>query len=344
MSTLQGLSTIAGADGSDMSPGDLADLIGVFNEVTAKLERTHEQLRDEVARLSAELQDANEALQRSRRLAALGEMAAGISHEIRNPLGSIKLHTGMLLDDLEGMHDQCETVRKIDAAVRGLDRIVGDVLAFSREITVRAADHGARELLNDALDACAADTKGIETRVAIGDGAGSVVCDAHLTRQALVNLIRNAAQAIRDAGGTSIELHAARSRDHEGAKDGVELRVIDDGPGLGDDVIERMFNPFFTTRAAGTGLGLAIVHRIAEAHGGCVRVRNNADETDETTGASGACVAVWVPMTPAGAQPAPIVVRAGAMPAPRAETDTHAAATSAAADTRAGAPDNEVER
>jgi len=327
MSALRGLNTVAHPDADGMSAGDLADLIGVFNEVTAKLERTHEQLRDEVSRLNAELQDANEELQRSKRLAALGEMAAGISHEIRNPLGSIKLHTRMLLEDLEGMPGACETVRKIDAAVRGLDRIVGDVLAFSREIRVRACEHDTAGVLAEALDACAAETRGLRTTTRVARDASSIVCDAHLVRQALVNLIRNAAQACRDAGGSSITLAAERSPDTEGVKGGVEVRIIDDGPGLDPGVIERIFNPFFTTRAAGTGLGLAIVHRIAEAHGGCVRVRNNADEADESDeagGACGACVSVLIPDDQAQTQRAPIVVRAGAMPEPGPGTTEHA--------------------
>ena len=317
MNAMDGLSTIAQRAGESLSPGDLAELIGVFNEVTGKLERTHEQLRDEVSRLNTELQQANEALQRSKRLAALGEMAAGISHEIRNPLGSIKLQTRMLLEDLEEMPAQHDAVRKIDDAVRGLDRIVGDVLAFSREIRVNAEAYGADELLRSALDACAAETGGLETRIDPG-GTDRVVCDAGLVRQALVNLIRNAAQALADSEGSSLTLAArAASVDEEGARPGVELRVIDDGPGLDPSVIERMFNPFFTTRAAGTGLGLAIVHRIADAHGGCVRVLNNADETP---GARGACVSICIPDEPARAGPAPIVVRAGAMPAPSRET------------------------
>ena len=107
--------------GGSLSAGDLAELMSSFNEVTAKLESTHTQLRDEVVRLSTELTQANEALQRSKRLAALGEMAAGISHEIRNPLGSIRLYTRMLQDDLSEMPEQCTIADKIGRAVTGLD-------------------------------------------------------------------------------------------------------------------------------------------------------------------------------------------------------------------------------
>lgn len=299
---------------SKVSPGDLAELMGVFNEVTSKLERTHEQLRGEVSRLNEELEHANEALQRSKRLSALGEMAAGISHEIRNPLGSIKLHTRMLLEDLEGMDEQREIVRKIDSAVRGLDQIVGDVLSFSREIRVRASEHETHALLEGVGDLCAADLRGVEVDISIAPGAGSVLVDAGLTHQALVNLVRNAAQACKGCDERRVTLGArpAVEEDALGARGGTVLSVSDTGPGIAPDVLERMFNPFFTTRAAGTGLGLAIVHRIVDAHGGCVGVMNNEDRDP---GARGATVSLCFPGVAAAQHEAPVVVRAGAMPA-----------------------------
>src|SRR5438874_11415481 len=107
-----------------------------FNEVTSKLERTHESLRLEVARLQDELRQANEQLERSRRLAALGQMAAGIAHEVRNPLGSIRLYASLLEQDLGDRPAEKEIAGKIAAAVQGLDGVVGDVLNFSRELKV----------------------------------------------------------------------------------------------------------------------------------------------------------------------------------------------------------------
>lgn len=294
----------------DVSPTDLAELMGVFNDVTTKLERTHEQLRSEVSRLNAELAYANEALQRSKRLAALGEMAAGISHEIRNPLGSIKLYTRMLIEDLADQPDHVDTLGKIDRAIRGLDLIVGDVLAFSRELRLRPAHWETRELLEGSLESCAAEIGGIETSIVIEEGAGELEIDRALGVQALVNLLRNAAQATRESGGRTLKLGARRTHDDDG-DDCVELYVQDSGAGIDPEVIERMFNPFFTTRAAGTGLGLAIVHRIMDAHGGSVRVVNNEDR--------GATVSLLVPTELSLAHAPDVVVRAGGMPTPMKE-------------------------
>src|SRR5262245_49927759 len=113
-----------------LSPGDLAELLGAFNDVTTRLQSTHDTLRAQVARLEGELRQANEQIERSRRLAALGEMAAGIAHEVRNPLGSIRLHARMLEHDLTERPEQRGLAEKIISEVRGLDAVVGDVLSF----------------------------------------------------------------------------------------------------------------------------------------------------------------------------------------------------------------------
>lgn len=270
-----------------MTPKDLGELVSAFSEVTSRLEGTHAQLRGEVARLTGELREANEQLQRSRRLAALGEMAAGISHEIRNPLASIRLYARMLEEDLPDRPEQQDNAQKISSAVTRLDAIVGDVLSFAREIRVRPEPTSAGDLFDEALAMCDTGGARIERE---GDGLG-LNADTTLTLQALVNLIRNAT----DAGGDVLKISARTEHELDDAgapRAWSVLCVIDNGPGIEPDVIERMFNPFFTTRATGTGLGLAIVHRILDAHAGRVVVRNNADQTPAQPGAS---VELWLP-------------------------------------------------
>ncbi|MBC7773198.1 MAG: hypothetical protein H7210_11925 [Pyrinomonadaceae bacterium] len=292
-----------------LTPADLAEMLSVFNLATTKLQATHECLQSEVARLQGELKTVNEELQRSKRLAALGEMAAGISHEVRNPLGSIRLHARMLEQDLADMPEQRTLVEKILTAVRGLDGVVGDVLAFSKEMRVVRESNAADELLERAVTECVA-SAGVEfggssymsatelppleivvEPAPYTDGAPlRIECDAGLVHRALTNVIRNAIQAMTpEVTGGKRKLCAvparralmvsASSRRVVGSDGGgrtmVVLSVRDTGPGLGEEVIQRMFNPFFTTRATGTGLGLAIVHRIVDAHGGSVKVRNH---------------------------------------------------------------------
>lgn len=266
-----------------LSERDLAELLTSFNEVTAKLQATHETLRAEVSRLQRELHDANEALRRSERLAALGEMAAGIAHEIRNPLAGIGLYARMLVTDLADRPQCRDVAEKIARGVRGLDAIVGDVLTFARKIEPRAEPCDADDLLARAAELCAPQIAAAGAEVERRDGGPlTFVADGSLLQQALVNVVRNAAEALgemppeRRPARPCIALDAQRVkvRERGGARAMVCLTVEDNGPGIPDDVRARMFNPFFTTRHTGTGLGLAIVHRIVDAHGGRVRVKD----------------------------------------------------------------------
>lgn len=262
---------------------DLAGLMESFNAVTAKLEATHDSLRNEVARLTRELGEANAALERSRRLAALGEMAAGIAHEVRNPLGGIQLYARILQQDLEAMPPQKQVAEKIAAAARALDGIVGDVLTFSREFRVRREPVLVSELVERAVEACRHDGvpgwAQVPLRVDVSDGL-QVRVDAGLVVQALTNLVRNAYESMAQVSGRehAMEIRArAGSGTRELGERCVLISLRDSGTGVSDDVMKRMFNPFFTTRAAGTGLGLSIVHRIVEAHAGRVMLRNRED-------------------------------------------------------------------
>jgi signal transduction histidine kinase len=251
----------------DQRLDDLAEIIRAYNQVTADLQRSHETLHAEVTRLQQELASSNAALQRSKRLAALGEMAAGIAHEIRNPLAAIHLYARMLVEDLPAGSETGQTAGKIADAVRGLNAIVCDVLAFARELRPRPMRLRVMDVFHRTVDAHrpALDAAKVSVRYAMEPEDLLITADNDLMHQAMLNLLRNAV----DAGATAIALSAH-------VEDGmVVLGVRDNGPGIPDESIDRIFNPFFTTRDTGTGLGLAIVHRIIDAHGGAIRVSNS---------------------------------------------------------------------
>ena len=267
---------------------DLAQIISAYNQVTEKLQHSHEDLCAEVVRLQDELASTDAQLQRTKRLAGLGEMAAGIAHEIRNPLAAIQLYANVLVDTIKTLpsssglisngtnasmdHDVAKNVigsaEKIASAVRGLNAVVSDVLSFARELTPKrqrvSADslfHRAIDVQRPALEASQVDVVTPSKQLDL-----FVHVDPNLIHQALVNLIRNAIEAM-GKGGT-LEFGARL----EGSQ--AFLTVRDSGPGIGQHDIDRIFNPFFTTRNSGTGLGLAIVHRIMDAHGGAIAVTN----------------------------------------------------------------------
>ncbi len=281
---------------------DLRQLMRTVTETTQRLEHTHAALQQEVARLKAELADANAQLRRSRALAALGEMAAGIAHEVRNPLASIGLYAQMLAEDLaepaaSDAAGPAELCHKITGAVDRIDAIVRDVLRFAADTTPQTSTITVQELVDRALEDCrsALDRAQIAlTGPGPQAGALSVEVDSGLMVQALGNVIRNGVEALADPRETRRELRLeAAHREMRIPDGGCEHRVViavhDTGPGISPEVLTRMFNPFFTTRPTGTGLGLAIVHRIVEAHGGHVAVTNR--------GASGTTVSLCLPPT-----------------------------------------------
>ncbi|MCP4834721.1 MAG: hypothetical protein GY895_08125 [Phycisphaera sp.] len=271
-----------GAGGIDAA--EFAELVKAFNEVTARLESTHGSLRREVASLKDELAEAQSRLRRSRQLAALGEMAAGIAHEIRNPLGAIGLTLEALTEDLADRPEQLELCGRVTRAVTRLDSIVGDVLAFARDTRVRPA---ASMVAAPVLAALAAtedliDRHRIDVDLDLDESLVAEV-DAALLEQALLNVMRNACEAMASDGGSRrlvVRLAGQDLRDPDAGVVGhAVVEIEDSGPGIPEDVRRRMFNPFFTTRAEGTGLGLAIVHRIVDAHGGRVDVETTGDGT-----------------------------------------------------------------
>lgn len=262
-----------------MSAAELGELFGAFNEVTNRLQETHERLTGEVVRLKGELRRANDELDRSRRLAALGEMAAGIAHEVRNPLGSIGLYAEMLIADLADESAEQQIAEKIKRAVTGLDAVVGDVLTFSKTMQIRTCSVGVHDAVERAKASCCDVLDGCACTQETNEPEAEVDADHSLLQQALVNIVRNAAEAAKSNSDSRkpelvIGWETVSFEQDDEAVEGCCLRIQDSGSGLTDDVKERMFNPFFTTRNIGTGLGLAIVHRIVDAHGGQIRVRN----------------------------------------------------------------------
>lgn len=254
---------------------DLAQIVEAYSAVTERLQTSHERLQSEVVRLRRELNSANAQVQRSRRLSALGEMAAGIAHEIRNPLAAIQLYAGMAADDLQddvtmSREAALDNVRKIASAVRGMSAIVNDVLSFSRGTDPHRSMIDASQVLDRVIAANAPGIDQAQVNVVRKDLANpplDVFADPGLLQQALLNLVRNAVDAMAQQ-----EMPRVLTLDVKRDEIGIVLSVSDTGPGVDDDCLDRIFNPFFTTRSTGTGLGLAIVHRIADAHGGSIAV------------------------------------------------------------------------
>lgn len=220
----------------------------------------------------SDLRRLEERVQRRDRLAAMGEMVGRIAHEIRNPLGSVELFASMLRKDLANDPAKRQYAEHISVAVQAMDRLLANLLTYTKPDCSRADHHALGPLLQEVLMLTAHETskRQIETTLDVASTAQSVWCDASQLKQALLNVCVNAAQAMT-TGGT-LGISAVRESDLTEDSATLRISVSDTGPGIDPSYLSRVFDPFFTTRDEGTGLGLAIVHAIVEAHHGRVEI------------------------------------------------------------------------
>ncbi|GMU36558.1 MAG: HAMP domain-containing histidine kinase [Phycisphaerae bacterium] len=253
---------------------ELAEMLHSFNAVTERLKQSHETLGREVRRLREQLEEKDRELERGRRLSALGEMAAGVAHEIRNPLGGIGLYASMLAEDLKSEGKHGDVAQRILAGVKHLDALLTDILMFAGHVEPRKGAVLLGDVVQEVVELTAPQARLRDIRVdvdaaVLGERAEG---DARQLSRAVLNLLLNALDAARPGG--RVRIGAASDVASPGC---VGIVVEDDGEGIAEGVLDRMFDPFFTTKETGTGLGLAIVHRIAEAHGGRISAFNRPE-------------------------------------------------------------------
>ena len=228
--------------------------------------------RDLIAPLRTKLVRSEELLVRQEKLATLGTLAAGIAHEIRNPLTSIKARLYTLGKHIQGNEAGATDAAIIANEITRLERIVQAVLQFARPSEPQLKAVHAHELLREVqtLMATLLEKEGVQLTVESGPEL-QVMMDAALIKQVLINLVRNAAEAIDGAG--TVTLRARRDQVVLlGQQRAVAiLEVADTGRGIPPEVEKRLFDPFFTTKEAGTGLGLSIAARIVEKHEGALQ-------------------------------------------------------------------------
>ena len=260
---------------------ELGQIILAYSEVTEKLQQSHDQLKQQVEILRRELGEKNRLLERRNRLAALGEMAAGMAHEIRNPLGGIQLYASLLARDVSERPEAYQLVQKISGGVKRLESLVSQVLQFTREIRANVAPCDLCEIIEQAAELSQQrHVTDVEIHLT-GPRPFEATIDPILIGQAVLNLLLNGIEAMNGTG--TIRLTWSRPAPGSDARQ-LHLSVRDSGPGIPAGIIDRIFNPFFTTKETGTGLGLAIVHRIIEAHEGTITATNCTDGSDGGAG------------------------------------------------------------
>ena len=249
--------------------GEIARMLETFDRATDRLDASYRRIED----LQVELAEKDRQLARKTRFEALGRMASGLAHEIRNPLGGISLYAGLLRRDLEGDGEKTATLDKILTAVADLNRLVEDMLLYGRDVAPRMEDIPIGPLVESVL-ALVPPRPGVEIRTggALGDG---VHADGPMLRRALLNLVLNAVEAVGSGGEVDIAVTSADGR--------IRIAVADTGPGFPAPLLGKPFAPFQTVKAKGTGLGLPLAQKIAEAHGGRLEARNRPQGGAEVT-------------------------------------------------------------
>jgi signal transduction histidine kinase len=222
-------------------------------------------------------------MQERDRLAMLGQLAAGLAHEVKNPLGAIKGAAQLLADPADGAKlssSEREFVEIILEEVDRLDGVVGSVLDYARPSKGNPGAVDANEVVRSTLRVMASDPgSGCTFHTELDSNLPPVRADAEQLRQVLMNLVKNAIQAMNGEGQVTLVTGVRPPTANAGSENipgTIEIAVRDAGPGIGPQVLKNLFTPFFTTRHKGTGLGLAISRRIVEEMGGHIDVISNA--------------------------------------------------------------------
>src|ERR1022692_3806267 len=240
--------------------------------------KRYQKLAETLAETNRRLELAQEEARRSERLAALGQMSAGLAHEIRNPLSVIKGSAEMLHQKLgESNPLASELAGYISSETNRLSALVTRFLDFARPLHAELVPQQITTVLDRALHDVSLSLTQKDGSVRVErqyePNLPPVPLDESLCEQAFVNLIQNAYDAM---GGGGV-LRGTAARAHNLNLDGVEVRIEDSGPGIPAELREQIFNPFVTTKKTGVGLGLSIVSRIVDGHHGTIRVESGGD-------------------------------------------------------------------
>jgi signal transduction histidine kinase len=233
-----------------------------------ELQQTYQRLTESYQ----ELERSQEQLVQSERLASIGQLAAGVAHQVNNPLGGILLHAHLLLEDLRRDDPQ---LPRVETIVREADRckeIVGGLLNFSRQSRPNYVDYSVNRIVEDVLGYVAKEGKlsGIEVKADLDPSLPLAYVDPHQLMQALENIVNNAIEAMPEGGELSLNTRSVP----EGGM--VEVSIADTGFGIPEENLPKLFTPFFSTKemGKGTGLGLAIAYGIVKTHRGTIEVKS----------------------------------------------------------------------
>lgn len=277
-----------------------AMVVNRFSVEIRQQTKRYQELAEMLAETNVLLEQAQAEARRSERLAALGQLSAGLAHEIRNPLGVIKGSAEMLTQKLKDSNPLAtELAGYISTETNRLSALVTRFLDFARPLHADLSAADIIAVLDRALNDVAQFWKGPSVRVEkeYQSNVPLVEMDEGLFEQAFVNIVQNAYDAMSPNNGGVLRVNvsaARRSTQERQSVEGVEVRICDTGPGIAPELKEQIFNPFVTTKKSGVGLGLSIVSKIVDGHHGSVRIEDASIPSGD--GANrGACFVIFLP-------------------------------------------------
>ena len=254
-----------------------AMVVNRFAQQSQHQTQLYRELAERLAETNRRLEQAQAEARRSERLAALGQLSAGLAHEIRNPLGVIKGSAEMLTQKLQASDELArELAGYISTEVNRLSALVTEFLDFARPLHAQPQPADLIALLDRVVQIVAdrfVGKQAVRVERDYASGLPLVPLDESLCEQAFLNLVQNAYEAMETGGTLRIEVQPATQNDREG----VQLRLADTGPGVPEELREEIFNPFVTTKKTGVGLGLSIVSKIVDGHHGSIHVENSPE-------------------------------------------------------------------
>ncbi|MCO6431758.1 MAG: hypothetical protein J5J00_12945 [Deltaproteobacteria bacterium] len=245
---------------------ELEQAFAKFSEASHKLEAKYEELLKETEILRSALREKEQEVRRAERLSMLGETAAALAHEVRNPLGAMRLFLSLLRREVGERGDAANYVNQIDKSISTLDNVVSNILQFSKTQNVAMGPLNLNALILEQVALFGGPAPQIEIVTEL-HAAPYIIGNEHGLRQMIYNLLLNSMQAMKNPGRITVS-----TKDDD---DGIVVCFKDEGPGIPADKLSRIFDPFYTTKSEGTGLGLAVVKQIVIQHSGSVSAANN---------------------------------------------------------------------
>ncbi len=226
-----------------------------------------------------EVRALHQEIERSRRLASVGRLAAGVAHEIRNPLSSIKGFATYFKQRYQDVPEDQQTANIMIQEVDRLNRVVSQLLEFARPISVSRRPTSLKDLVADSIKLIQRQVRDRQITINFRESAkiDEINLDPDRLNQVLLNLYLNAIEAMEPGGKLQIEIFDSDENRE------LIIRITDTGRGIAKEDLPKIFDPYFTTKSSGTGLGLAIAHNIVEAIGGTIDVKSEAGKGTEFT-------------------------------------------------------------